>query len=69
MQVRAATKGLRIQEVPVSYRKRTGHSKITGTLRGTVLAGWAIITTILCHARYLPWRVSLKRWTTLSKAP
>ncbi len=69
MQVRAATTGLRIKEVPVSYRKRTGHSKITGTLRGTVLAGWAIITTILRHARYLPWRVSLKRWTTLSKAP
>lgn len=46
MQVRAVNAGLRIQEVPVSYRRRTGHSKISGTLRGCVLAGSAIIRTI-----------------------
>jgi hypothetical protein len=33
--------------VPVRYRKRAaGHSKVSGTIKGTVLAGWKIITTI-----------------------
>ena len=47
MQVKAAKMGLRVCEVPVSYRKRIGQSKITGTLKGTILAGYKIITTIL----------------------
>ncbi len=47
MQVRALARGLRVEEVPVSYRRRIGRSKISGTVRGTVRAGWAIITTIL----------------------
>ncbi|HJP17447.1 MAG TPA: hypothetical protein QF468_02190, partial [Nitrospinota bacterium] len=38
---------LRIKEVPVSYRKRIGESKITGTFSGTVRAGIKIIYTIL----------------------
>ena len=46
MQVKAAIKALRIQEVPVSYRKRIGVSKITGTLKGTLKAGWKILFTI-----------------------
>lgn len=46
MQLKAARQGLRITEVPVSYRKRIGFSKISGTVRGTVLAGYKIITTI-----------------------
>lgn len=46
MQLKAAKQGLRIVEVPVSYRKRIGFSKISGTVRGTVLAGFKIITTI-----------------------
>ena len=37
----------RIAEVPVRYRPRVGRSKISGTLRGTICAGWAIVTTIL----------------------
>jgi len=49
MQVKAAKLGLRSVEVPVRYRRRIGHSKISGTLRGTVLAGYKILTTI---ARY-----------------
>ncbi|NID11326.1 glycosyltransferase family 2 protein [Fibrivirga algicola] len=49
MQVKAAKRGLRSVEVPVRYRRRIGHSKISGTLRGTVLAGYKILTTI---ARY-----------------
>ncbi len=35
-----------VGEVPVRYRRRVGFSKISGTLKGTVLAGWKIITTI-----------------------
>ena len=46
MQVKAAKHGLVSKEVPVSYRTRIGQSKITGTLRGTVLAGHKILWTI-----------------------
>ena len=46
MQVKALKKGLKCIEVPVSYRKRIGVSKITGTLTGTVKAGYKIIWTI-----------------------
>ncbi|TDI35899.1 MAG: glycosyltransferase family 2 protein [Acidobacteria bacterium] len=47
MQAKAARTGVRTKEVPVSYHRRIGRSKITGTVKGTVLAGWKIITTIL----------------------
>lgn len=46
MQVKAVVRGLRIQEVPVSYRKRIGKSKIAGTVSGTFRAGHKILTTI-----------------------
>lgn len=46
MQVKAAKLGITATEVPVSYRKRIGVSKITGTLSGTIKAGWKIIFTI-----------------------
>lgn len=46
MQVRAAKLGLRCTEVPVDYRKRIGKSKVSGTLRGTILAGHKILWTI-----------------------
>lgn len=46
MQVKAAKKGLKCTEVPVSYRKRIGASKITGTLSGSVKAGYKILWTI-----------------------
>jgi glycosyltransferase involved in cell wall biosynthesis len=46
MQVKALREGLRIAEVPVSYRRRVGVSKITGTVRGTVAAGYKILWTI-----------------------
>jgi glycosyltransferase involved in cell wall biosynthesis len=46
MQVKAAKMGLRCTEVPVRYRKRIGVSKVTGTVRGTILAGYKILTTI-----------------------
>jgi glycosyltransferase involved in cell wall biosynthesis len=47
MQVKAIAHGLRILEVPVRYRRRIGRSKISGTVRGTILAGAKIIGTIL----------------------
>lgn len=46
MQAKAARMGLRITEVSVSYRRRIGRSKISGTTSGTIRAGWAIVTTI-----------------------
>ncbi len=49
MQVKAVRRGLRIVEVPVSYRRRIGVSKIAGTVGGTVRAGYKILWTI---ARY-----------------
>ncbi len=49
MQLKAAKLKMKIIEVPVSYRKRIGHSKISGTVKGTVLAGYKIITTIFKH--------------------
>jgi glycosyltransferase involved in cell wall biosynthesis len=48
MQVKAAKHRLKCTEVAVRYRKRAaGKSKVSGTIRGAVLAGWKIITTIL----------------------
>lgn len=46
MQLKAAKLKMRTAEVPVRYRKRIGFSKISGTIKGTVLAGYKIITTI-----------------------
>ena len=52
MQMRAAKKGLRILEIPVAHRCRTGGvSKVSGTLRGTFVAGWKIVTTFARIAR------------------
>jgi glycosyltransferase involved in cell wall biosynthesis len=50
MQVKALRHGLKVTEVPVSYRKRVGVSKITGTLRGTILAGYKILWTVLRYS-------------------
>ena len=47
MIVKGALRGVRIVEVPVSYHPRIGRSKITGTLRGTIGAGWAILSGIV----------------------
>jgi len=46
MQLKAAKLNLKIMEVPVTYRKRIGVSKVSGTLKGTVMAGYKIISTI-----------------------
>jgi glycosyltransferase involved in cell wall biosynthesis len=58
MQVKALRHGLRVAEVPVSSRKRVGVSKITGTLAGTVRAGYKILWTVLRYS-----------WKTKETAP
>jgi glycosyltransferase involved in cell wall biosynthesis len=49
MILKGALAGYRVVEVPVSYYPRIGESKISGTLKGTVGAGWFILSLI---ARY-----------------
>jgi hypothetical protein len=46
MQLKAAKLRLKTTEVPVNYRKRIGFSKISGTIKGTIMAGYKIIATI-----------------------
>jgi glycosyltransferase involved in cell wall biosynthesis len=46
MQIKAARHKLRIREVGVDYRPRIGYSKITGTISGTMRAGYKILLTI-----------------------
>ncbi|MDX1699934.1 MAG: glycosyltransferase family 2 protein [Melioribacteraceae bacterium] len=50
MQIKAAGAKLRILEVPVSYRVRIGKSKVTGTIKGTVMASVIILSTIFKYA-------------------
>ena len=59
MQMKAARAGLRILEVPVNHRRRTGGvSKVSGTFRGTVVAGARIVVTFL--------RVATEKWTRMN---
>jgi hypothetical protein len=46
MQIKAVKRGLRIMEIPVNYRSRIGCSKISGTLWGSIRAGYKILYTI-----------------------
>ncbi len=46
MQVKAAKHKLKCTEVAMTYRKRIGVSKVSGTLKGTILAGHKILWTI-----------------------
>lgn len=57
MQIKAVCLKLRVKEVPVTYHKRIGKSKISGTLRGIIGAGTKILGTIFISAL----RTSLKR--------
>ena len=50
MQLKAAKQKMKVCEIPVDYRERIGFSKISGTFKGTLGAGYKIITTIF---RYL----------------
>lgn len=46
MQVKAAKQQFKVIEVPVNYRQRIGKSKVTGTVKGTILAGYKILWMI-----------------------
>jgi glycosyltransferase involved in cell wall biosynthesis len=46
MQVKIVKQKMAFEEIAVNYRNRIGFSKISGTVKGTVLAGYKIITTI-----------------------
>ena len=46
MQIKALQASLRVMEVPVSYRRRIGVSKVSGNLRASLLAGVKIIWTV-----------------------
>ncbi len=50
MQVKAAKLKMRTCEVPVRYRQRIGVSKVSGTVKGTLMAGYKIIFTILKYS-------------------
>lgn len=52
MILKGARQGFRVVEVPVSYFPRIGKSKISGTLKGTIGAGWFILSLIV---RYYFW--------------
>ena len=48
MQVEAIRRGLRIEEVPISYRRRQGgHSKVSGSISASLRAGVAILRVVL----------------------
>ncbi len=46
MQLKAAKQNMKFCEVPVNYRERIGVSKVSGTLKGSILAGYKILYTI-----------------------
>lgn len=50
MIVKAARRGYRIREVPVTHRKRIGKSKVAGTLMGSLKAGYFILFTTFRYA-------------------
>ncbi|MEZ5852478.1 MAG: glycosyltransferase family 2 protein [Hyphomicrobiaceae bacterium] len=54
MQIKGAIAGLAVREVPVRYRRRIGTSKVSGTVKGTILAGWKILSLIGRYALRAP---------------
>ena len=50
MQIKAVLAGLQVLEVPVRYRVRIGKSKVSGTIKGVILAGSKILYTIFRYA-------------------
>ena len=52
MQIKAIQCGMSIVELPADTYRRLGHSKISGTVRGVIGAGWGIVSTIIV----LRWR-------------
>jgi glycosyltransferase involved in cell wall biosynthesis len=62
MQMRVARAGLRVLELPVPYRRRIGgESKVAGSLKGTIVAGYRIVVTFA--------RVALQRMSVKGQLP
>lgn len=54
MMVKSARRGARIVEVPATWQpRRSGESKVSGTIKGTVLAAWYLLSVTVKHARPL----------------
>lgn len=51
MVVKALRRRYRVVEVPIHYRRRIGRAKVGGTLRGSMLAGYHVLRTIVAFAR------------------
>ncbi|CAN5180044.1 glycosyltransferase family 2 protein [soil metagenome] len=55
MMVKAARAGYRYRETPVKHRRRSGGvSKVGGTLKGSFMAGWYILSTVFRYSRWTP---------------
>ena len=52
MQIKAAKQKIKTIEVPVNYRNRIGFSKVSGTITGTLMAGYKIIFTLFSQKCY-----------------
>jgi len=52
MIAKAARRGYRVVEVPVTYRRRIGRSKVAGTVKGSLLAAYYIFATAFRYARW-----------------
>ena len=67
MQIKAVRMGLSFREVPVSYRQRIGQSKISGTIKGSVMAGskilWMILRYAVCRTTPQPLKQKMNRKT------
>ena len=73
MQARAARRGVREMEVPVSYRRRIGKSKVSGTVKGVIFAGVKILYTIFAEwldsVLWAPERDDLERLCVFTRWP
>jgi len=54
MMVKAFRAGYRYREAPVRYHRRVGVSKVSGTVRGSLRAGWLILSTSFRYTRWTP---------------
>lgn len=53
MIVKAARAGLVVKQIDITYRPRAGgRSKVSGTVRGSIKAGIALVTTVVRHSRW-----------------
>lgn len=50
MQIKALKQGMTYVEIPVRYKERIGVSKVSGTLKGTIMAGYKILFLIFKYS-------------------